>query len=105
MSRVWPSGPSGHPCTALKMNEGTSFPSIRVCQPAPACSSSYQANAISSSHIFEPAPLLFFFANTVKVASIQVLEEPPINLFQQPHTYAIMSLHCTYSLQLVAGRR
>lgn len=35
------------------------------------------------------------------MASIQILEEQPINLnnlLNQPHTFAIMSLHCTYLL-------
>jgi len=27
------------------------------------------------------------------MASIRILEEPPISLFKEPHTYAIMSLH------------
>ncbi|KAE9377882.1 DUF1761-domain-containing protein [Stipitochalara longipes BDJ] len=93
MNRTARSGPG---CTSLRCQESSrgarhnSWPaSLQLELPK-------QASGCSLPYI-STAPTTFFFhhtsSNTVNVASIQVLEEPPINLFQQPHTVAIMSLH------------
>lgn len=51
-------------------------------------------------HTYKKPSVLPFssLSTTFNLASIRVLEEPPINLFTQPHSAAIMSLHCTYSV-------